>query len=226
MNKHYRWLIATMMLSLVITGCSSSPLSSNQPAASLSLDQIQELRKEYPLSFGSPQNVELRDLTFKEVLNHTDSVIIAEVVQQEPNFSVDLPADPETPEGKLIEKQREAGIEPYKPEFISYQVKVEEIITGEDIGGTINIFYNSDFMGMEPDLKPGMKIVTAVKKGVGDQQEKGYSFTRYGTYYIVEENYVLSAYEGQSEEMKSFTSQTNGKSLENLILEIKELVGD
>jgi hypothetical protein len=223
-KKHLTCAAASMMLFVIITGCSNSSSNSEQLASkSLSAEEIMELRKDYPLSSGSPENVDIRDLTFKEVLDNTDSVIIAEVVQQMPNFSVDLITEPGTPEGNLAEKQKEAGMEPYKPEFVSFQIKVEEIITGEEVPDTVNLIYNADFQGIEPDLKPGMKIVAAIKKGVGEQQAGSYSFTRYGTYYVVDGNYVLSAFEGQSEEMVNFSRQTNGKSLENLISEIKEL---
>lgn len=68
-----------------------------------------------------------------------------------------------------------------------------------------------------------MKIVTAIMSGTSDEQKGKYSYTRYGTYYIVDEEYVLSAYGGHSEELTTFASQTNGKSLEHLIRTIKEL---
>lgn len=195
-------------------------------AASLSTEKINELRKEYPLSIGSPQNVDLQDLTFKQVLDYTDSVIVAEVIQQMPDFSVDLITEPGTPEGNLAEKLEASGEQPYRPEFTSFQVKVNEVVTGEEVGDTINLIYNSDFKGVEPDLKPGMKIVAAVKKGVGKEQEGSYSFTRYGTYYVVEDDYVLSAFEGQTEEMKAFSRETNGYKLDHLIAEIKALKGN
>ncbi|WP_019913813.1 hypothetical protein [Paenibacillus sp. HW567] len=216
--------IASIMVFGFIMGCSDRSSESDKfAAASLSPEKIKELRKEYPLSTGSPKNVDLRDLTFKEVLDYTDSVIIAEVVQQMPDFSVDLITEPGTPEGDLAEKLKESGLQPYKPEFTSFQVNVDEVVTGEKVGSTINLIYNSEFKGVEPDLKPGMKIVVAIKNGVGEEQKGSYSFTRYGTYYVVEGDYVLSAFEGQSEEMRTFSRDANGNKLENLISEIKAL---
>lgn len=223
-NKQITFAIASMLLVTVITSCSYPSTHPNRlTTRGLSPEKIQELRKEYPLSIGSPVNVNFRDLTFKEVLDHTDSVIIAEVIQQMPDISVDLITAPGTPEGNLSAKEQEAGMKPYKPEFTSFQVNVKEVVTGEEVENTINLIYNSDFKDIEPNLKPGMKIVVAIKNGVGAQQEGSYSFTRYGTYYVVEGDYVLSAYEGQSEEMRDFTMQTNGKPLENLISEIRGL---
>ncbi|WP_379153656.1 hypothetical protein [Paenibacillus sp. sgz5001063] len=216
--------IISMMIFGIVTGCTNLTSQSDKIAAtSLSPEKIKELRKEYPLSTGSPKNVDLRDLTFKEVLDYADSVIIAEVIQQMPDFSVDLITEPGTAEGNFTEKTKESGLQPYKPEFTSYQVNVEEVVTGEEVGSSINLIYNSEFKGVEPDLKPGMKIVVAIKKGVGEQQEGSYSFTRYGTYYVVDGDYVLSAFEGQSKEMKSFSQEINGRTSENLISEIKSL---
>ncbi|MFS0868823.1 hypothetical protein AB3N00_02645 [Paenibacillus xylanilyticus] len=40
---------------------------------------------------------------------------------------------------------------------------------------------------------------------------------------VVDENYVLSAYQGESEERKSFTKQTDGNTLNNLVEQVKEL---
>lgn len=80
-----------------------------------------------------------------------------------PNFSVDLPADPGTPEGDFAEKDRAAGLVPFKPEFITYKVKVHKVVTGEDVEKDTFLFYNADFAGVEPELKPGMKIIAVVK---------------------------------------------------------------
>jgi hypothetical protein len=146
-------------------------------------------------------------------------VIIAEVIKQNENFQSTLSAEPGTPEGDFAEKDKAQG----KPTFVSYEVKVEEVIVGEDVKETTNLFYNADFIGVEPDLKPSMRIVTSVKKGTAPEQERSYSFTRYATYYVVDENYVISAYQGNTDEMRSFTNQTDGKTLSNLAEQIKEL---
>ncbi|WP_213536028.1 hypothetical protein [Paenibacillus sp. J45TS6] len=86
------------------------------------------------------------------------------------------------------------------------------------------MMYNSELSDMEPYLRPGMKIIAAVKKMVGPQQEEGsYTFTRYGTYYIVDDHYVLSAFDSESKEISSFTNITNGRSINNLKNENKKL---
>lgn len=217
--KRITLTILLFSLALIVFGCSSD----KQNASSLSNERIAELRKEYPLSEGNPSLAQTVDVPFEQILEMSDSVIIAEVIKQNPNFKSTLTAEPGTPEGDAAEKDKARGIEPYKPTFVSYQVKVDEVIVGEDVEETTNLFYNADFVGTEPDLKPGMKIVASVKKGTAPEQQGSYSFTRYATYYVVDEDFVLSAYQGESDEMRSFTEQTDGKTLNNLIDQVKEL---
>ncbi|WP_307541144.1 hypothetical protein [Paenibacillus sp. W4I10] len=100
---------------------------------------------------------------------------------------------------------------------------MDKVVTGEDVEKDTFLFYNADFAGMEPDLKPGTRIVTTVKKGSSPEQSGGYSFTRYGTYYIVDGDYVFNAYEGDSEELREFTEETNGIQLDSFIQKIKNL---
>ncbi len=102
-------------------------------------------------------------------------------------------------------------------------MKVDKVVTGEDVEKDTFLFYNADFAGVEPELKPGMKIIAVVKKGTTGEQIGGYSFTRYGTYYIVDDDYVLAAYEGESEEILDFTEQTNGIQLDDFMDKIKNL---
>jgi hypothetical protein len=207
-----------------LTSC-SNPLSNVHDDAGnrLSLNRIAELREEYPLSTGVPPTINMREVSFREMMDFGEAVIVAEVVSELPNFSVDLRAEPGTPEGDSAEKDKDAGIGPYKSEFIAYKVKVLQVVTGEDVNENTFLFYNADFAGMEPELKPGMRIVTVVKKGTAGEQVGGYSFTRYGTYYIVDGDYVLSAYEGESEELREYTEQTNGIRVDSFIQKIKEL---
>lgn len=212
-------ILQLLCLLVLLTGCANVAPA----ASSLSPERINELRQEYPAVQGFPPNTMAREIPFRQVLEVADAVIIAEVVQPNPNFHSELPAEPNTPEGALTDKTNKQDLSPAVYEFVSYQVRVEEVIDGEPVQDTIDLFYNAEFQGFEPQLQSGMKIVTAIMSGTGDGQEGKYSFTRYGTYYIVEEEYVLSAYEGHSEELTTFASQTNGKRLAHLIRTIKEL---
>ncbi|MCM3171769.1 hypothetical protein [Paenibacillus sp. MER 99-2] len=214
-------LMAALLCSLtiVVLGCSTD----QQLVASLTDDRIEELREEYPLSAGSPAYVQTIDVSFDQILEISDAVIIAEVLKQNENFQATLSTEPGTPEGDFAEKDKAQGMEPYKPTFVSYKVKVHRVIVGEEVNENINLFYNADFVGVEPNLKPGMKIVTSIKEGTAPEQKGSYSFTRYATYYVVDDNYVLSAFQGNTEEMRNFTKQTDGKTLINMVEHIEEL---
>lgn len=184
--------------------------------ASLTPARMEELRQEYKLSSSTPATIHMKDLSFKEVLERTDATIIAEVIRPIAEFSVELPSGPGTAEGAFADKQISLGGLSYQPKFTAFQVKVKEVITGVEVTDTIHLVFNSEFKEMEPALKPGMKIVTAIKKADG-QREGNYFFTRYGTFYIVDEDYVLAAFEGQTEEILDFNRETNGKSLQHLL---------
>lgn len=67
---------------LVVCGCSAD----QQFASSLTDDRIEELREEYPLSAGSPAYVQTIDVSFDQILEISDAVIIAEVLKQNENF--------------------------------------------------------------------------------------------------------------------------------------------
>ncbi|WP_340399932.1 hypothetical protein [Paenibacillus sp. FSL H8-0079] len=218
------WLLSIVLTMVSLTGC-SSPFSESQNTASirLSSDRMKELREQYPLSTGVPATINMREVSFNEIMAFGDGVVVAEVVKVLPSFRVELSTEPGTPERKMADKERDNGMTPYQPEFISYEVKVHEVVTGDDVAEDTFLFYNADFAGVEPELKPGMEIIAVVKKGTTGEQLGGYSFTRYGTYYIVDDDYVLAAYEGESEELRDFTEQTNGIQLDAFMDKIKNL---
>jgi len=184
---------------------------------------MKELREEYPLSTKTPATISMREVSFREIMTYGDAVVVAEVMKVLPSFSVELSTEPGTPERMMADKDKANGMTPYQPKFISYEVKVHEVVTGADVPEDTFLFYNADFAGVEPELKPGMEIIAVVKKGTTGKQVDGYSFTRYGTYYIVDGDYVLAAYEGESEELRDFTEKTNGIQLDSFMDKIKNL---
>ncbi|NMI06836.1 hypothetical protein HF638_22880 [Paenibacillus sp. SZ31] len=218
------WLLSIVLTMVSLTGC-SSPFSESHNTAGirLSSDRIKELREQYPLSTGVPATINMREVSFNEIMAFGDGVVVAEVVKVLPSFRVELSTEPGTPERKMADKDRANGMTPYQPDFISYEVKVHEVVTGDDLAEDTFLFYNADFAGVEPELKPGMEIIAVVKKGTTGEQLGGYSFTHYGTYYIVDDDYVLAAYEGESEELRDFTEQTNGIQLDAFMDKIKNL---
>lgn len=90
---------------LIVSGCSTVP----DVPPRLSDERMQQLRKEYPFSTGYPSNIQMRDVPFDEILDYSDAVIIAEVLQRDADFQVDLTAEPGTPEADLKEKSGSKG---------------------------------------------------------------------------------------------------------------------
>lgn len=217
------WLTSIALL-VSLMGCTTLFVNSSDRAENvLSQERMKELREEYPLSTNTPATISMREVSFREVMTYGDSVVVAEVMKILPSFSVELSTEPGTPERMMADKDKANGMTPYQPKFISYEVKVHEVVTGTDVPKDTFLFYNADFAGVEPELKPGMEIIAVVKKGTTGKQVDGYSFTRYGTYYIVDGDYVLAAYEGESEELRDFTEKTNGIQLDSFMDKIKNL---
>ncbi|MGW7159778.1 hypothetical protein [Paenibacillus sp. LK1] len=219
------WLIAITLFGLL--GC-SAPFSNSDDDKSdfldvLSQDRLQELRAAYPLSPQSLVTPWMKKVTFREIMDFSDAVVVAEVVSVLPNFSMLITTEPDTPERKMAEKQETTGMTPYEAEFVSYEVKVHEVIVGENVAKETFLFYNAAFAAFDPKLMPGQRIVTAIKKGVESEQRGGYYSSRYGTYYIVDGDYVLSAYEGFSNEALEFTKQTNGIKLDQFVKKVRSL---
>ncbi|WFR63816.1 hypothetical protein P9222_06045 [Paenibacillus amylolyticus] len=159
------WLTGIALL-FSLTGCTTLCVNSDDGVGNLlPQERIKELREEYPLSTNTPATISMREVSFREVMTYGDGVVVAEVMKVLPNFRVELTTDPGTPERKMADKDRANGVTPYQPEFISYQVKVHEVVTGDHVAEDTFLFYNADFAGMEPELKPGMKIIAVVKRG-------------------------------------------------------------
>lgn len=220
------WLFA-ITFTVGLLGC-SAPFSNLDDDQSnvldvLSQDRLQELREEYPFSPQSLVTPWMKKVTFREIMDFADAVVVAEVVSVLPNFSMVVTTEPDTPERTMTEKQETTGMTPYEAEFVSYKVKVHEVITGADVAKETFLFYNAAFAALEPKLMPGQRLVTAIKKGVESEQRGGYSFSRYGTYYVVDGDYVLSAYEGFSNEALEFTKQTNGIKLDQFVKKVRSL---
>ncbi|WP_028544197.1 hypothetical protein [Paenibacillus taiwanensis] len=215
LNRNYKTfmvagflMILVVVLLLIYTGVNAAP--------TLPTERLQELRVSYPASNADHPYYNSRRLTFQEVVNQAESIIRAEVIGQLPEYEVDLFGAPNTPEYKVNEKKKNLSMPTSAAKFTRYEVKVIETISGIPVTGSIELVYNSDFKGVEPDLKTGMEIITTI--GAGERSHAGkYFFTRYGTYYIVDNDYVLSAVDDD------FSKKMNGKTMETLLDEIKEI---
>lgn len=166
----------------------------------LTQERVQELRAKYPVSYLVPPTVNIIELSFSDILDISpNAVVVAEVVKKVPEYRV----------------MREVS-------FTPYQVKVEEIIIGKMDSEFINISYNSGFVGSEPDLQVGTKIVVAVVQAPSHPVGI-YGFTKYGMYYVVDDHYVLSAYESKELGELGIEDQVmNGKTLTALKAAIRD----
>lgn len=181
----------------------------------LSQERLLELRREYPAYNEDPPFASMIRPSFEEIMDRSETVIIGEVVAELPEYTVDL-VKPGTVDEQLEQKMKSKGLPSYQASFKQYEVKVTKQIAGEPVEDVIKLAYNADFAGFEPELKSGMSIVTGIAKGQ-DVHEGRYFFTRFGTYYVVEGRYVLSAVDDE------FSKTINGHPLDVLIEHIVKI---
>jgi len=136
-----------------------------------------------------------------------------------PSYQISLPLVGESDKA-IYEKNKALGFD-QKDEFIQRKLKVEKLVAGAPVNDEVILSLNAMFKDIEPQFKTGMKILIALEKG-NYMHEGKYFFSRYGTYYIVEENYVLPAYEKVDYDSKKLT----GASLDQLITTIQSVRED
>jgi len=206
----------------------SSPLSCLKNARydiaePMNEDEINRLREKYPLYEEDPPLIDMRKPKLEDLVKRADAFVLAEVVEALPDYTVELIEDSDTPEGKLYEKGKEYGMQ-NTASFMQFRVRVIENITaessgkGEDVRGEIIIAMNAQFRGYAPEPEPGMRIVTPVSKGEGKHEGK-YFYSKYGFYYVTDDDHVLSAY--VEDDGYEFT----GRTLDHLKKKIRELAG-
>jgi len=211
--------IAITLLALLVCASIAIVFMSNQTEENdyLSAQKIEALREDYPIYDKDPDFVTTVPLSFHDVFEGVDSVVIGSVVEALPEYSLTLPLESEADKA-VDEKNKELGFDA-KQEFVQYKLKVEKLIAGEAVDDEIILSHNAMFVGIEPELKPGMELLLGLSKGMNMHEGK-YFFSRYGTYYIVEDDYVLPAYEDQ------VSKTLTGASLTQLIDTIRSYRND
>ncbi|HIW31481.1 MAG TPA: hypothetical protein IAA29_01735 [Candidatus Paenibacillus intestinavium] len=198
-----------IIVALLVAIIYSIPSKSNNDF--LSIEEITELRNEYPTYNNGPALVSSIPLSFQELIEGADSVIIAQVEEQLPNYEIILSVTSEAE--KAIHKKN--GSDQKEP-FVQYKLSVDKVISGDSVDSEIMLAHNALLIGSEPELKPGMKLILGVVKGVGSHEGK-YFYAKSGTYYIVNDSYVLSTFDDETSKLMS------GGTLEKLISTIKTL---
>jgi len=189
----------------------------------MSEDEISELRAKYPLYEMDPPLIEINKPKLEDLVKRADAFVLAEVVEALPDYTVELIEDSDTPEGKLYEKGKEYGMQ-NTASFMQFRVRVIENITaessgkGEDVRGEIIIAMNAQFRGYAPGPEPGMRIVTPVAKGEGKHEGK-YFYSKYGFYYVTDDDHVLSAY------VEDDGYEFSGRTLDYLKKKLREIAG-
>lgn len=203
-------LAAVILIIFVVTF-----LATQQPTR-LSQEQLLELREEYPAYNRDHPLIEvIRWPTFQEVMERVDAIVIGEVIAEIPEYVVNL-SRPLMIDERLLEKESSLELPPSTARFRQFEVKVIKHIAGEPVEDIIHLSYNAMFAGYEPDLSPGMSIITGIGKG-RDLHEGKYHFSRFGTYYVIDDQYVLSTVDDE------FSSTMNGQTLDIFIDHILEI---
>jgi len=185
----------------------------------LSAEKVEELRHEYPIYNKDPDFLSTRPLAFEEIMGGVDSIVIGYIDEMLPSYQISLPLVGESDKA-IYEKNKALGFD-QKDEFIQRKLKVEKLVAGAPVNDEVILSLNAMFKDIEPQFKTGMKILIALEKG-NYMHEGKHFFSRYGTYYIVEENYVLPAYEKVDYDSKKLT----GASLDQLITTIQSVRED
>lgn len=221
-NKKLGYISGLILFCLVVAAVVYAVLTASA-SAFMSGDKISELRSKYPLYENDPPLIDMKKPKLEDLVKRADAFVLAEVLEALPEYTVELIEDSDTPEGKLYEKGKEYGMQ-NTASFMQYRVRVIENITGESSGkgeevrGDIIIAMNAQFRGYAPEPEPGMRIVTPVSKGEGKHEGK-YFYSKYGFYYVTDDDHVLSAY--VEDDGYEFT----GRTLDHLKKKIRELAG-
>ncbi|MEK4249126.1 MULTISPECIES: hypothetical protein [Paenibacillus] len=194
-KKKWLWLVIVLIL-LVAFASILTYKSLEKEHDMLPPERVALLRLEYPAYNSFPELVEVMPSSFLELAQEAESIVIVKVIKQLPQYEINLIS--------------------HRPSFVQYEVAVEKVISGKPTEDIIHLSHNAMFIGFEPELKNGMRFILATGAGK-DAHEGKYYFSRYGTYYIVDDYYVLSTVDDEYAEVM------NGKTLRSLIKEIHKV---
>ena len=162
-NKKIWYLSGLALLVLIAALVFNSILSAS---ATLSDEQISELRSKYPVYEGGSPLSSMREVGLKGMLDLCDAVIMGEVTEVLPEYSVVLIEGNDTPEGKLYEKGEQLGLQVQDTAmFIQYRVKVIEVISTKSSG------QGEGTGGQGADIDSQAESISGQAESTGDQAE-------------------------------------------------------
>lgn len=180
----------------------------------LSEAQIEALRAEYPIcgnaglvraSIGTPSLEQMKD--------RADTFVYGVVEGEMEVYSEYI----STGNSALDEKRESVGLgNTY--DFYQYTVSVIKDTSGIlKKGDKIKLIANMDMIDYNPHLTDGMKII--VPTHLEDDIKKQFSYGVYGTYYVTDDGYAVSAFDENKAQMKRSMS---GVRVEKLLEELKK----
>ena len=132
-------------------------LTACAPEASLSKEEIEALREEYPVSAEKPSMLSMRDQTFAQWVQQADTFVYVEITGEPRFYSIALGGGGE----KEIEKDE--AVDQSRTAHFEYPAKVVRDATGVFKGGeAITISSPQMFFEVTPALKAGDRIIAGV----------------------------------------------------------------
>jgi len=161
----------------------------------LTAERIEELRTEYPVFYGAPFADSLPVSMYK-LLSLSDTVLIAKSTGKMNTYTDSYIFDSSSPEVLVDKKAGGTGIQNVKR--FEYEVEVVEDSSGlYKPGAHITLAQNADLEPYLPVLKEGLEFIVPIRV-VADQnatRKVQQYFAEAGFYYVVDNGYVLAAFE-------------------------------
>lgn len=163
------------------------------------------LREKYPIIRDADCVLDFPEFTFEQRVDIAPNIAEIKVVKQLPDYSV------------LVEDEAYGISE--EVEFCQYEVKLVSDIVGTDIvtdsDGTFVITFAKDFAQSYPALHDGTEAVCSIEAASGTHEGKYILFDK--TFYYIDGETALSAYEGDDSPAKKMCSK------DTLVQKIKEV---
>lgn len=201
--------LAVLVLCLAIYGVTAAKRNDR-----LSEAQIEALRGEYPV-YGTklPPLVDMITPTMDRIRERVDTFIYGTIEGEMTVYSEYI----STGDEKLDEKRERVGLgNTY--DYYKYTLSVIEDTAGIlQKGDKIELVANIEVVDYNPTFTDQMTVIVPASQEEEDPQQFAYSV--YGTYYVTEDGYVVSAFDEQRAEMKE---SLNGIRVERLLDELKK----
>lgn len=188
-------MITTKKLSFLLISLSLLSIVGLTVFKSIPKDQNTNLRKAYPLITESNYLIDDAALMFYDRVLLAPSIAKVKVVKQLPDYSVHI-------------EDKEVGISS-DVDFCQYQLMLISNITGEKIktddNGVFVITFAKELNSSYPTMKEGTTAICSLEPASGTHSGKYLIFDR--TFYYVDDNMALAAYEGDDSPAKTMCKE-------------------